>query len=89
MNKQVLEVLELQITEVIGMLSLATYSAEDGTTSDEIYWITQATARLIGLKKGLEIVIKNAPTTNEVHDEAIKGRTSSGRLGTTQSEHIR
>ena len=92
MNKQILEELELQITEVIGMLSLATYSFEDGVTSDEIYWIKQANARLVGLRQGLAIVIENAPPTNEEHDEAFKAfeaRTSSGRLGTSPKEHIR
>ena len=60
MNTKVLKELEQQITEVIGMVALATYGLEDGNTSDEAFWINNAKARLIGLRQGLGIIINNA-----------------------------
>ena len=73
MNPEILGTLKQELTKIVGMLALIEIGIRtDDPDDNDIYWLQESKAELVGLIKGLEIILDNQPTTKEIHhNEAI------------------
>ena len=74
MNPEILGTLKQELTQIVGMLALIEIGIRTGDPVDDndMYWLQESKAGLVGLIKGLEIILDNQPITEEIHhNEAI------------------